>query len=120
VLETGRQIVGKVSGMLESGYFRSSAPFLCGHAVTIADIACYEELAQLRWAGLFDFEGFASIQRWFAEMEKLPFHEEAHRYNVCLGDILTEPNTLERFLAASAAGQGALEEVGAYIAPAES
>ena len=32
-----------------------------------------------------------------------------------LGDILTEPNTLKRFLEASAVGQAALEEVGVRI-----
>ena len=48
------------------------------------------------------------------------FHEEAHRYNARLGDILTEPNTMERFLAASAAGQDALVELGAHLATTES
>ena len=116
VLYAGRKIVGKVAGMIESGYLRSGSPFLCGRSATIADIACYEELAQLRWARLFDFEGFPKVQGWLEEMARLPFHEEAHRYNVALGDILTKPNTLKRFLEASAAGQAALEEVGARIA----
>ncbi len=35
--------------------------------------------------------------------------------NTALGDILTEPNTLKRFLEASATGQAALEELGARV-----
>jgi glutathione S-transferase/autophagy-related protein 2 len=116
MLDAGRKIVAKVAGMIESGYLRHSSPFLCGMSATIADIACYEELAQLRWANLFDFDGFARIERWFEAMTLLPFHEEAHRYNIALGDIATEPNTLTRFLEASAVGQAALEEAGAVIA----
>ena len=115
VLDKGRKIVAMVAGMIESGYLRQGSPFLCGSSATIADIACYEELAQLRWAKLFDFEDFPKIQRWLEEMARLPFHEEAHRYNVALGDILTEPNTMKRFLEASAVGQAALEELGAHI-----
>lgn len=115
VLDTGRKIVRMVAGLIERGYLRSGSPFLCGRHATIADIACYEELAQLRWARLFDFEGFPKIQGWLEEMSHLPFHEEAHRYNVALGDILAEPNTLKNFLEASAAGQAALEESGVRI-----
>jgi len=112
VLESGHNIVASVACMIEASYLRDSAAFLCGGSASIADIACYEELAQLVWAGLFDFAGFPKLQRWLGEMTRLPFHEEAHRYNVALGDIVVEPNTMKRFLEASAVGQAALEGVG--------
>ena len=48
-------------------------------------------------------------------MQELPFQEVAHRYNVALGDILSRPNTMERFAAASAVGVAALEEAGVSI-----
>jgi glutathione S-transferase len=115
VLAAGREVVETVAGMIEAGYLRNDSRFLCGNAATIADIACYEELAQLRWAGLFDFAGFPKLQRWLEEMAKLPYHEEAHRYNTALGDILSEPNTMQRFLEASQIGQAALEELGARV-----
>jgi len=115
VLDAGRRIVGSIAGMIESGYLRGDSSFLCGNAATIADIACYEELAQLRWAGLFEFEGFPKIQRWLEEMTKLPCHEEVHRFNTALGDILIEPNTMKRFLEASQAGGSALEELGVHV-----
>lgn len=112
-LERGQATLGKVAGMIETGYLRGDSAFLAGTpGATIADIACYEELAQLRWANLFDFAGYPKLTRWLSAMAELPFHEPAHRYNVVLGDIQTEANTMERFLEASAAGVAALEELG--------
>jgi glutathione S-transferase len=109
-LENGRDSVRHVAGLIERGCFRDGATHLCTSHATIADIACYEELAQLRWANLFDFNGFPKIQRWLGEMEQLPGHERAHRYNTVLGDVRTEENTMERFLEANVAGVAALDE----------
>lgn len=114
-LEAGRATATLVSGLIERGYFSGDAPFLCADRVTIADLACYEELCQLRWAGLFDFAEFPKIRRWLDAMAELPFHEPAHRYNLELGDIQSEPNTIERFSAASASGFAALEECGIRV-----
>ena len=61
------------------------------------------------------FEDFPKLRPWFDRMAKLPFHENVHRYNVVFGDILSRPNTLERFMAAGTAGIAALAEVGVPI-----
>ncbi len=114
-LETGRAAATRVADLIERGYFPGGGPYLCGDSPTIADIACYEETAQLRFANLFEFEGFAKIQRWLDAMAELPFHEPAHRYNLSLGDIRSTPNTMERFLAASEGGYAALEECGVRV-----
>jgi len=118
-LEAGRATATRVADLIERGYFPGEEAYLCADHATIADIACYEELAQLRWASLFDFEGFPKIQRWLDEMEALPFHEAAHRYNLELGDIRTKPNTIERFLAAGEVGFEALEECGMRVTTIE-
>ncbi|MEN8159665.1 MAG: glutathione S-transferase family protein [Myxococcota bacterium] len=110
-LAKGRAVATRVAELIEKGFFPDEATHLCGPHATIADIACYEELAQLRWADLFDFEGFPTIQRWLREMEQLPFHEHAHRYNLVLGDVRTQANTMERFVEASVAGITALADV---------
>ena len=108
-LGAGQRVMARVAGVLESGYFRSDSPFLCGTPnATIADIACYEELAQLGWANLFEFGAFRRIETWLAEMEKLPAHDAVHRYNRELGDIASVPITLERFERANIAGLEAL------------
>lgn len=111
-LEAGRATATKISDLIERGYFATGAPFRCGDQPTIADIACYEETAQLRFANLFEFDGFPKIRRWLDSMAELSFHEPAHRYNLELGDIRSTPNTMERFLAASESGFAALEECG--------
>ena len=108
-LAKGRRVVDHLCGLIERGFLGADSPYLCGAPqATIADIACYEELAQLRWANLHDFERFPRIVEWLAEMEKLPHHAAAHHYNVVLGDIQTRPITLQRFLDASLAGVAAL------------
>jgi glutathione S-transferase/autophagy-related protein 2 len=115
-LGEGRKTLETVVSIIESKYFRGGSPFLCGtENVTIADIACYEELAQLEWARLFEFKGFPKIERWLQEMANLPFHEPVHRYNFALGDIAAEANTMERFLEASRVGNEALRELGISV-----
>ena len=57
-------------------------------------------------------EHFPVLRAWFDRMAALPFHENAHRYNLALGDIKNEPITMERFVAAGEAGLAALRELG--------
>ena len=108
VLENGRATVSLICGLLERGYLRDSAGFLCADHPTIADLAAYEDLGQLRQANLYHFEDFPRVREWLETMDGLPFCGVVHRYNEVLGDIRTEPNTLERFGAAIAAGIAAL------------
>ncbi len=116
IYERGCAVLQMVAELIEDGYLRGTDGYLCTRdQPTIADIACYEELSQLRWASLFDFVDFPKLRAWLDRMEELPFHENAHRYNVTLGDILSEPNTMERFVTATRAGIAALEEVGVRI-----
>ncbi|MEQ9663344.1 MAG: glutathione S-transferase family protein [Parasphingopyxis sp.] len=112
MLTNGRRTAALISRVIEKSYFSDGDVFLVGNRPTIADIACYSELAQLRWAGLFDFEGFEKINRWFEIMAELPYHDTIHQYNVALGDILAVPNTAENFAAATQAGMQALAELG--------
>ncbi len=114
-LEMGRKVVAGIADLLERGYLGDDSSFLCAGHATIADIACYEELGQLRIADLFDFEDFPKVRRWLDAMQELPFHEQAHRYNTTLGGIRTEPNNAERFLKAGLAGLTALEECGVRV-----
>ena len=115
-LSAGQKTIAQVVGMLDSSYFRAGAPFLCGTSVpTIADIACYGELGQLRWAGLFEFTAFPRVSAWLDEMTRLPAHDAVHAYNVALGDIASTPNTMERYSQAATAGIAALQESGVPI-----
>lgn len=117
-LERGQTAVREILRLIELGYFRETS-CLCTEEPSIADIACYEELAQLRWAHLFDFEEFPKLNHWLDVMADLPRHETAHRYNSTLGDIATQPNTIERFLGANAAAVEALAAAGVPTRPLE-
>jgi glutathione S-transferase len=110
-LELGQAAVREIFRLIELGYFRET-PYLCTEEPSIADIACYEEVAQLRWANLFDFEEFPKLNQWLAAMADLPHHETAHRYNITLGDIATQANTIERFMGANAAAVEAIAAAG--------
>jgi len=54
--------------------------FIVGDQVTIADLLAYEEIVQClpEYCNLIDFKPYANIQRWMAEMRKLPHHDELH------------------------------------------
>ena len=112
-LADGGRSVHTIVGFLEKSYFTDESPFVCNtDAVSVADLACYAELGQFRFANLFDFEGYPRTQRWLDQMSTVPYHDTIHAYNVTLGDIATTPNTRERFTAASEAGFAALRETG--------
>lgn len=113
-LELGQATVGEICGLMERAYFRGT-PYLCTDSPSIADILCYQEIGQLTWAGLFDFASFPKFTRWLDAMAELPQHTTAHRYNIALGDIQTQPNTVERFVLANVAAVDALEEAGIDI-----
>ena len=111
-LSEGRAVLEMVAGLIEQGYFPNESNYVCGtDAPSIADLACYEELAQLTWANLFDFAAYPKISRWLEAMRAVPAHDAVHHYNVVLGDIRSEPNTMARFTAAVEEGLKALEPI---------
>ena len=112
-LADGGRVVHTIVEFLEKSYFTDESLFVCNtDTVSVADLACYAELGQFRFANLFDFEGYPRTQRWLAEMSTVPHHDTIHAYNIQLGDIVTSPNTRERFTSASEAGFAALRETG--------
>lgn len=115
MLANGRKTIKMICGVLEKAFFRDGDTFLVGRRPSVADIACYGELGQLQWAGLFDFDGFEKVKSWLSAMADLPHHDTVHRYNYSLGDILASPNTIENYLTATQAGMDALKEAGVVI-----
>ena len=73
---------------IESGWLASSN-YLTGDQVSIADIAAYVDIGQLRprFTNLFNFDPFPNISRWMESMERLDMHDEAHAGLIKLGDI---------------------------------
>jgi glutathione S-transferase len=99
-LETGQTLIGQIIDFLEASYLHGQ-DFVAGTPeASIADLACYEEIGQLVEANLFDMQGRGTISAWLRRMRQLPHHDALHRYNQALGDIKTQPNSMERFTSA--------------------
>ncbi|MCZ6708951.1 MAG: glutathione S-transferase family protein [Gammaproteobacteria bacterium] len=112
-LTEGGQAVHTIVGFLEQSYFQADSAFVCNtESASVADLVCYSELGQFRFANLFDFDGYPKTQRWLDVMSRLPHHDTIHAYNIQLGDIATTANTIERFTAAAEAGFRALRKTG--------
>jgi len=112
-LTDGGQVVHTIAGFLERAYFDEDSAFVCNtDSASVADLVCYSELGQLRFANLFDFKDYPRTQRWLDAMSTLSDHDTIHEYNIQLGDIATTPNNFERFTAAAEAGFSALRATG--------
>ena len=119
-LKAGRKVVHKVASVVNDTFLQDGHPYLIGQDhVTVADIACYEELRQLEWAGLMDFSSYARVHSWFRKMEELPHHDAAHRYNIEMGDICNEPLTIQRLVRASIACNRAIRDDGFSVVSPE-
>jgi glutathione S-transferase len=112
-LTDGGEPVHTIVGFLEQAYFTDTSPFICGtDAASVADIVCYSELGQFQFANLFDFDDYPRTRRWLNAMSDVSHHDTVHAYNVHLGDLVTTPNSIERFMTAAEVGITALRETG--------
>tara|TARA_B110000305_G_C19450733_1_gene647767 strand:+ start:90 stop:980 length:891 start_codon:yes stop_codon:yes gene_type:complete len=67
----------------------SQQPYLCGGAVTLADLAAYVEIGQLQpqYTNVFDFSPYPFVQRWLTTMQQVAGHDVVHVVLAELGDI---------------------------------
>ena len=72
-----------IDGML------AESAFIAGPTATLADISAYEELGQnqAKYANCTDYGPYPAIRRWLLDMERLPFHREAHAVWRLIGDV---------------------------------
>ena len=118
MFERGTRIVGRIVKAINDTHFQPGSDFMFGRtSVSIADIACYEELRQLETSNLFDYSPHRNVLRWFEAMQALPHHDALHSYNQTLGDIRTEPATMERYSAALMNCFRTLQAAGVQVKP---
>jgi len=86
-LQNNSQVVNDALDIID--HMLSDSTFIAGPTVTLADVSAYEELGQNqeKYANCTDYTKYPNITRWFIEMEKLPFHSEAHAVWPLIGDI---------------------------------
>ena len=73
---------------MEDGWLKNSN-YLAGDHVSLADLAAYVDIAQLKpkFTNLFDFDPFPNVSRWMHSLEQFGMHDEAHAGLAHLGDI---------------------------------
>ncbi|MEM9176980.1 MAG: glutathione S-transferase family protein [Myxococcota bacterium] len=108
--DAARATVTRALGALETGWL-ADRPFLCGDAVTIADLACYAELGQLQagFTNVYDFAPFPNVSAWLARMHDVPAHDDIHTVLAELGDISQEAPSMERIVGANKSALGVLK-----------
>jgi len=112
-LAHGQSLMHDVLQIFENHYLAGSSAFIAAlDKPSIADIAAYEEIAQLVWANLVNLSDHPKTLHWLDRMSQLPHHTELHRFNTQLGDIARSPIDPAKFFQAIDDGLSGLQEAG--------
>ena len=105
LIELSRKSFNDSLNALESNWLEKNK-FIIGDEVTLADLAAYVEIGQLRncFTNLYDFKDHPNIQRWIQDMTKVEGHDDAHLVLKELGDISKNPPAMEDIAKANIAG----------------
>lgn len=95
---------------LEAGYL-ANHPFLMGDHVTLADLAAYSEIGQLRpcFTNTFDLSPYPIVCDWLERMTKIDGHDTVHVALTELGDISVNAPEMEAIKNANKAALRALK-----------
>ncbi|MCB1647196.1 MAG: glutathione S-transferase C-terminal domain-containing protein, partial [Pseudomonadales bacterium] len=107
--QSARRTLENALRTLENGQL-SKHRFIVGDSVTIADLAAYVEIGQLRpeFTNLFDFADYPLIKRWLDDMTGIKGHDASHVVMKEMGDISKEAPTMERIINANKLAMAAL------------
>jgi glutathione S-transferase len=96
VQETAKKTLTRALKTLDTGWLADS-DYLVGDSVTIADMAAYVEIGQLRscFTNLYDFSPFTNVERWLDQMSRVAEHDVVHVVLSELGDISSQAPDME-------------------------
>ena len=96
---------GRSLKSLETFWLEKSR-FIAGDDLSIADLAAYVEVGQLRpeFTNLFDFKPFPNVRRWLADMTRINSHDVSHTSLTILGDISKESPAVQKIIDANKLG----------------
>lgn len=99
---------------LDTGWL-ANRDYLAGDHWSIADIAAYVEIGQLKpgFTNVYSFEDFPNVERWLNRMSDVDGHDDVHVVLAALGDISAEPPSMD---AIKGANKSALKTLSARIA----
>ena len=88
VVSGAKAAAERALGALDTGPLANSR-FIGGDGLTIADLAAYGDLGQLRpeFTNLYDFSKYRNVQRWLDDMMQADGHDDVHVVLAELGDI---------------------------------
>lgn len=93
--QSARATLTRALHALNTGWLARSR-YLVGDRLTLADFAAYVEIGQLQpgFTNVFDFEPYPRVQGWLDRMKQVDGHDEVHMVLAELGDISSEPPTM--------------------------
>lgn len=96
---------------LNTGPLESSR-FIAGDRVTLADIAAYVEIGQLKpaFTNVFDLSEYDNVVRWLDDMSQVDGHDDVHVVLAEMGDISVEAPDMDRIRNANKKALGVLKE----------
>lgn len=96
IRNNARATLGSALRTLDEGWLKDSR-FLAGDAVSIADMAAYVEIGQLKpgFTNVWDFSDTPNVQRWLEDMTTVDSHDDVHVVLSALGDISQEAPAMD-------------------------
>jgi len=115
VTDEDREKAMKVLESLNNGWLQGDDDFIAtSEEPTIADLLCYEEVAQCVMTGTLEqgLGEFPNVSAWVNRMSELPYHDEVHTSLKVLGSLVepSETSMPKRLGAATKEGVAALKE----------
>lgn len=96
IQEAAKTTFGRALTSIEQGWLRQQG-FLVDDKPSIADLAAYVELGQMRagFTNVFDFSGYPNVAAWLERMAALDGHDDVHVVLADIGDISTAAPSID-------------------------
>ena len=108
-LDSAQKVFTRSLNSLEKSWLDKSR-FIAGDSLSIADLAAYVEIGQLRpqFTNLFDFEQLPNVRQWMNDIADIDSHDVAHTALTTLGDISVKAPDMEAVITANKQGYKAI------------
>lgn len=96
MLKTSARALKGALTALDNWWLKDSA-FLVGDSVTIADLAAYVEIGQLRaeFTNVYDLSPYPNVMRWLNAMMEVDGHDDVHVVLKEIGDLSQESPSID-------------------------
>lgn len=97
IQQSAQRTLGNALKTLDT-YLLAHQKFLASDQLTIADLAAYVEIGQLRpeFTNVFDMAAYTHVQRWLDDMTQVDSHDVVHVALSEMGDISAEAPSMDK------------------------